>query len=289
MIKLIATDMDGTLLNATQQISEENKQAILEAQSRGVEVVIATGRNYQEARYVLEEAGLSCPMICVNGAEIRTAEGILTAANAISELDAKVAAMKLIEHDIYFEVYTDKGAYTNDKEKSIATLVDIILSANPNLDINEVVKAAGKRFEHGLAHVVDDYEKLFADPTTVIYKFLAFDFETAKLAAVRDELETLEELAISSSGHENLEITSINAQKGIALEVYARSKGIDMSETMALGDNYNDLSMFKRAGRAVAMGNASEIIKAQCAHVTASNLEHGVALAIREVLAEKVQ
>ncbi len=66
--------MDGTLLTATQQITAENREAIRRAQSQGIEVIIATGRSYTEASFVLDAAGLTCPMICANGAEIRSPE-----------------------------------------------------------------------------------------------------------------------------------------------------------------------------------------------------------------------
>src|SRR3954462_12597907 len=93
MIKCIASDMDGTLLNSIQQISEENKQAIIKAQAEGIEFLVATGRSYQEATYVLSEAGLSCPVICVNGAEIRSKEGEVLSSTPISkELARAVAA-----------------------------------------------------------------------------------------------------------------------------------------------------------------------------------------------------
>jgi hydroxymethylpyrimidine pyrophosphatase-like HAD family hydrolase len=91
-------------------------------------------------------------------------------------------------------------------------------------------------------------------------------------------------LEVSSSGHNNLEITHRNAQKGIALETFVKSKGIDISETMAMGDSFNDVSMLERVGRAVAMGNADYEIKTLCDVITATNDEHGVAQAILEVL-----
>lgn len=75
MIKTIAIDMDGTLLNKMQKVSEENKHAIQRAQSEGVEVIIATGRSYVEARFALDEAGIVCPVICVNGAALFTEDG----------------------------------------------------------------------------------------------------------------------------------------------------------------------------------------------------------------------
>ncbi|WP_066072913.1 Cof-type HAD-IIB family hydrolase [Neobacillus soli] len=284
MFKCIASDMDGTLLNSTQKISTENKEAILKAQAQGIEFVVATGRSYQEAIYVLAEAGLSCPIICVNGAEVRSEQGEVLSATPISKQMARAAALKLSENDVYYEVYTDKGAYTVDMDKAISTLVDIVVSANPEVNVQEVRIAAEARLSDGLVHKIDDYEALFANENYQIYKLLAFSFDADRLAAANRALTEFEELAVSASGHENLEITNKQAQKGIALESFANAKGISLAETMAIGDNYNDVSMFEKAGRSVAMGNANYEIKSLCDHITDTNNENGVAKAILEVL-----
>ncbi|WML41721.1 Cof-type HAD-IIB family hydrolase [Neobacillus sp. OS1-2] len=284
MIKMIASDMDGTLLNSVQQISEENRQAILKAQAQGVEFVVATGRSYQEATYVLGEAGLKCPMICTNGAEVRSIEGEILSATPIPKQLAREVAAKLTELDMYFEVYTDKAACTIDADKAVSTLADIILSANPEADRDEIMYAAGARLRDGLVMVVEDYESLFADESVQIYKMLVFSFDGRKLAAAGNALAEFPEIAVSASGDENLEVTNKQAQKGIALETFAKVSGIDISETMAIGDNYNDVSMFERAGRSVAMGNANYEIQALCDVITDTNNEHGVAKAILEVL-----
>ena len=91
-------------------------------------------------------------------------------------------------------------------------------------------------------------------------------------------------MTITTSGHKNLEITNKHAQKGIALEAFTKEKGIGLSETMAIGDSYNDVSMLERVGRAVAMENADFEIKSLCDVITDTNDEHGVAKAILEVL-----
>lgn len=283
-MKCIASDMDGTLLNSVQQISEENKQAILKAQAHGVEFVVATGRSYQEATYVLMEAGLSCPVICVNGAEVRTKEGEIMSSNPLSKELARVVAAKLAENDVYYEIYTDKGAFTVDADKAVSTLVDIIVSANPDADRDEIAYAAGARLRDGLIQTIADYELIFADESLQIYKVLAFSFEASKLKAAGKALEGFTELAVSSSGHENLEITHKDAQKGLALEAFVQARGIDMADTMAIGDSFNDVSMLERAGRSIAMGNASYEIKALCDEITDTNDEHGVAAAILDVL-----
>ncbi|MEH7085979.1 Cof-type HAD-IIB family hydrolase [Neobacillus drentensis] len=284
MIKCIATDMDGTLLNSVQQISLANKEAILKAQSQGVEVVVATGRSYQEATFVLSEAGLTCPVICVNGAEIRSKEGDVLSATPIGKQLAREVAARLTEKDVYFEVYTNQGAFTLDPDKAVSILVDIVMSANPEANQAEIIEAAGARIRDGLIQTIEDYELLFANDQYQIYKFLVFSFDGEKLEAANQALADLEELAIASSGHENLEITNREAQKGIALEAFVKERGIDLAETMAIGDNYNDVSMFEKAGRSVAMGNANYEIKSLCDVITDTNVESGVAKAILEVI-----
>ncbi|TDL72284.1 HAD family phosphatase [Rhodococcus qingshengii] len=284
MIKCIASDMDGTLLNSYQQVSQENKEAILKAQSQGIEVVIATGRSFQEVRFILDEADLHCPVIGVNGAEVRTKEGEILSATPIEKHVAKKAAEKLMEKDIYFEVYTNQGTYSLDPNKAVAIIVDIVVSANPDVIPEDVVERAEARTRNGLVHQVESYDLLFNDEAHQIYKLFGFAIDSDRREAAATALEELTELEVSSSGHNNLEITHRNAQKGIALETFVQSKGIDISETMAMGDSFNDVSMLERVGRAVAMGNADYEIKTLCDVITATNDEHGVAQAILEVL-----
>ncbi|WP_419393234.1 Cof-type HAD-IIB family hydrolase [Cytobacillus praedii] len=284
MIKCIAIDMDGTLLTAAQQITPENLEAIRWAQSKGVVVVIATGRSYREASFVLDAAGLICPMICVNGAEIRSVHKDIISTNALGKSTVRKIAAILDRNKIYFEVYTNKGTFTLDEDKAVSIMVDIYMSANPEADVNEVVKVAEKRITKGLVHKVESYDLLFNNDEYRIYKLLAFSFNQDLLAEAKNELLKVEGLAVSSSGVENLELTSVNAQKGIALKRFAQADGIDMKDTMAIGDNYNDLSMFKLVGLSVAMGNADEEIKAQCDKVTLTNEESGVAKAIWDAI-----
>jgi Cof subfamily protein (haloacid dehalogenase superfamily) len=286
MIKCIATDMDGTLVSGAHIISEENKQAILAAQAIGIEVVVATGRSYEEARFVMEDAGLKCPMLLVNGAEIRTKDGALIGENPIGKAEAIDMARSLKELDIYFEVYTTKGTYTNDREKGLALIVDIFLSINENADRDFVLKASKERFEDGHIHVIDEYDALFQSEEHNILKLLVFSFDEEKLLAANKILECFTNIVVTSSARGNLEVTHKLAQKGVALEQFVKERGISLEETMAIGDNFNDVSMFKRVGRSVAMGNAVEEIKSMCDFVTATNEESGVGKAIMEAMQE---
>jgi Cof subfamily protein (haloacid dehalogenase superfamily) len=280
MIKCIATDMDGTLLDSvSKKITSENRQAIMDAQSEGIEVVISTGRSYDEVNYLLEEAGVACPLILVNGAETRSKDGKVSSTNPLTKGQALEVAKILSDNGIYFEVYTDQGKFTHDREKSVEIILNIVASANDEADIEEAKKFARERA--GRIKEIASYDQLLDEQ---VYKFLAFSFDDKQLAQAVKALEGVADIAVSSSGHGNMEITHIDAQKGVALEWFVASRGISLEETMAVGDSYNDVSMFERVGRAVAMGNADEVIKAKCDFVTATNEESGVAKAIWEVV-----
>ncbi|WP_409303322.1 Cof-type HAD-IIB family hydrolase [Peribacillus sp. SCS-155] len=287
MVKFIATDMDGTLLDPHQKVSKENIEAIERARREGVEVIVATGRSYQEARFALDEANIECPVICVNGAAVFSSKGEVIASNPIQVNTVKAAAEYLEQNGIYFEIYTNKGTYSKDYDRATATIVDIILTANPDLDPLKVTEMARKRVEIGQVKSIPSYDLLFEDPSVEYYKLLVFSPDFQALEEASRVLKQNENLAVTSSGRENLEINSKDAQKGIALEKYIKARGGSMEEVMAIGDNYNDVSMLQRVGRSVAMGNAPLDIQQQCDFVTDTNEENGVANAILLALAEQ--
>ncbi|WP_354958549.1 Cof-type HAD-IIB family hydrolase [Bacillus sp. CECT 9360] len=286
LVKFIASDMDGTLLNKEQKVSMENKEAIERAQKEGVEVIIATGRSYQEARYALDEANIECPVICVNGAVVYTKDGAIAASNPMNPDTVKSVIRYLEGIGIYFEVYTSDGTYTKNYEKSMATLVDILLTANPDLDPIKVTEQARQRVTVSQIKSIEDYENLFSIHELEYYKFLIFSNDFQKLGEAASGLKENTTLAVSSSGRENLEVTNKDAQKGIALEKYVKDRGGSLSDTMAIGDNFNDVSMLERVGRSFAMGNAPSEIKNLCNFITDTNDENGVAKAINKVLNE---
>jgi Cof subfamily protein (haloacid dehalogenase superfamily) len=287
MIQCIATDMDGTLLDPQQKITEENRKALLLAQEMGIEVVVATGRSYKEAVGVLNEAGISCSIIGVNGAEVRDENGTITHTAGLASKEAAEVAKGLEKHGLYYEVYTNKGTYTKSHEMGIEILVNIVSSTNPEFPHDKIREGAEKRFGEGHVETIDDYQVIFDSEDFVVYKLLVFSLDPTLLKKAWENLSSLKGIAVSSSGVDNLEITQVNAQKGIALERFVKEKGLDLANTMALGDNFNDLSMMKVVGRPVAMGNAAEEIKQFCRYQTATNRESGVAKAIYEALGMK--
>lgn len=284
MLRCIATDMDGTLLNSKQEISKQNETALKLAQEKGIEVVVATGRSYYEAATVLEEAKIVCPIICVNGAEIRNAEGEKIYSNPIPADLAKETMDQLNERNYYYELYANSGTYTRDPELGIAVIKDIFQSANPGeIPWLQVEGEARKRFYEGHVKVVDDYGLLVDDPSFELYKILVFNKHNDALQKAGLELEH-PDLAITSSAFGNIEINFTSAQKGIALEAFVSERGISLSETLAIGDQLNDLSMLEVVGTAVAMGNGAAEVKQIAHYITSTNNENGVARAITKYM-----
>jgi len=288
MIRLIAIDMDGTILSPDHSISTRNKQAILAAQSNGIEVVIATGRGFSEAYGPVRDSGLNLSYICLNGAEIRDAFGELISATHIVENDITKITAILDTYKIDYQLYIDTLIYINSIEDQIDTFIQLAEAANQIPDIDKIRQEVMDRVEQGYIRQVDSYNELINQRGNEIYKVFGTSFNRTNLDKARQELQLLPGLAISSSGAGNLEITDINAQKGIAVETYAKSKGISMKVVMVIGDNYNDLSMMVRAGHSVAMGNAPAAIKVACTEITTTNEHDGVGLAIEAILQNQI-
>ena len=287
MIKCIASDMDGTLLNSMEKISEENVRAIKMAQENGVNFIIATGRSYKEARHMLDEAGVNCSVLSLNGAAVYDESGKMIADDPLHIKSVQQVRKVLDEHKLYYEIYTNKGIFTYSKEQSLAILVDILVAAMPNLNPSLIAEKARERFESDFITLIDDYDKLYDIPDLQFYKFLIFSDDDSLLGEISGQLKQSPELAVSSSGPGNLEITNQTAQKGIALSHFVEERNIALSDTMAIGDNFNDCSMFERVGKPVAMGNAPAEIKKLCSEVTLTNDENGVAKAILKAISQQ--
>ena len=287
MIKLIATDMDGTLLNAAHEISQENVDAIKFAQSQGITVAIATGRAFYEANTPVAEADLSVPYICLNGAEVRDESfNIMNTSNLNHELVERIKSI-LDKDDVYYQIYTNRGIYTEDPTRDLDIYLDIAKQAGQEADVEKIKQGIQKRIDNGTLKVVNSYEEIEDIPGELIMKVLAFNPDLEKINAIGAELSAIPSLAISSSSRGNLEITHSDAQKGIALESIANQLNIDLKDVMALGDNLNDVSMLERVGYPVAVENAMPEVKAVAKYVTDTNENSGVGKAIMKLLKEE--
>lgn len=281
MVKLIASDMDGTLLNEKMVISETNAKAILAAQKSGVHFMVATGRGYTEAKPLLEEVGISCPIITLNGAQVYNEDGEIIENIGLSKETVRNILKKINELDLYCEMTTSKGIYSDNKAKRIEAVASLIYKTNPDTSFKMSVVLAAARLEIMNINYVSDYNELLEDESVEILKIITFSEDGPKvLEPLAQELSGTGDLAITASFVNNIEINHAKAQKGLALARAAESLGIHTDDVMALGDNFNDVSMLKVAGYSVAVANAEDGVKAHAKYLTSTNSDNGVAESI---------
>ncbi|MGV3487104.1 MAG: Cof-type HAD-IIB family hydrolase [Tuberibacillus sp.] len=280
-MKLIATDMDGTLLNAEHEISDENIQALKAAADQGIELAIATGRVHYEVDDYLKRAGLSASIIGTNGATVHTKDRALIYS---APLDKKVLIpmiKELQDRKLFFTVFTEEGIYHHAQGTDWLT-EEFERQREKTQTVQDVLRWLSKK-KSNTDLLLNDYKEIEQINKT-IYKLVVFSYESKKLEEARRVLYDEKRFNIVSSGTGNFEVMHPDATKGKALKALAKHMNIPLQETVAMGDNYNDASMIEAAGIGVAMGNAVEPIKEMASMVTKSNLENGVAYAIYQLL-----
>ncbi|MBP0725242.1 HAD family phosphatase [Bacillus sp. RG28] len=276
MTKLIAVDLDGTLLNEENRISDKNLEAIIDAQKNGIEVVVATGRAHFDVKRIFKDTGITTWIISANGATIHKPNGELFHSIPINKEVAIDALSWLEKEGFYYEVSSNHSIYSPQKGQDLLVIeMDRIKSANPDVNIEELQSAAEKQNSQAGFSFIQSYKDIEEDLD--IYNILAFSFHEEKLKKGWSKFETQKELTIVKSANHNFELEHKNASKGNALEILANKLNIELVETAAVGDSFNDLSMLKIAGRSAAMGNANEEIKNACKEITLTNDEDGVA------------
>lgn len=284
MVKLIAIDMDGTLLTPEHSITPRTILAINKALEQDIQVVIATGRAFYEAHAIVSEYDLNIPYICLNGAQIRNEqhevmENYPMNYNLISEV-----ADVFKSEDVFYQVYTDKAIYTTSIERDIDIFIELAEQSGGGSDVEKIRRLMRERLAKTSLKEVSNYREIYEQEDEQVLKFLAASANKPKLVRTKNYLNEIDQLAVSASSYGNIEVTRKGAQKGIALEKMAADLDVDLKDTMAIGDNLNDISMLKRVGTAVAMGNATTEVKAIADIVTGTNIEDGVAVAIENVL-----
>lgn len=289
MIQLIVSDMDGTLLDNKLTVSEGNQLAIQAAEENGIKFMVATGRGYTEAVPALTEAGISCPMISVNGAQTYDKNGQLIDSIGIDKKDIREILAFTKANGLYTELVMSSGVYSNDKLQYVETLTHLLKTTNPHTSYKMALVLALGRMDQFNMNYVDEYEEVLADDKDLALKVLVFSNQgQTELQSVRNEFGTDSQLVITSSFFNNIEINHVDAQKGIALERVAKKLNIPMEKVMSIGDNFNDVSMLKRTGVSFAMANAEDGVKERAKYMTASNSEDGVAEAIYRCINEKL-
>lgn len=289
MIKLIASDMDGTLLDAQMNISEENAAAIRYANDLGIEFMVATGRNYQEARSALDAANIDCAMITLNGAQVFDKDGQSLFTVPIPTEQVAYIFEILDANQIYYEVSTSQGLFSDQQTRRIESFASMIAEHMPHLTYKMAIAMASAKLELLKIHYIDDIHDLLKRKDLEFLKIICVHPEGPKiLGPVGKEIDALGDLAVTSSGSNNIEINHKNAQKGIAVAHVAQERGVALRDVMTIGDNFNDASMLQLAGVSFAMGNAAVEIKEYAKYVTETNVDSGVGKAIMQAIKEEL-
>lgn len=261
-IKLVAVDMDDTLLDGTLQVSPRTCEAIRKAQEQGVVVTIATGRMFSSALPFAHQLNIEVPIITYNGGMVRYPSS------------KEMVYHEFIEGEVgnrIVELFRQRGWYLQSYMNDELYVVE------------RCDKAKG-------------YEKLAGIQAVAVGdEFYSMKHEATKMLSIAEPHEIQEiqrvvnkefsgKIFAATSKATYLELTHPSVNKGHALEMLATKLGIRREEIMAIGDSNNDYPMIEYAGFGVAMGNASERVKAIAQAVTAHNNAHGVAEAIEKYI-----
>jgi Cof subfamily protein (haloacid dehalogenase superfamily) len=271
MIRLIALDVDGTLLDSRWQVPEVNRAAIREATARGIEVALVTGRRFDFARPVIDQIDSPLTLIVSGGAVVKTRDG-------------RTLVHHLLPREIAREVLDDTRPHRSatalvfDRPRAAQVVHEGLGTDDPHR------QAYFDRNVDFIQEVRPLEDALTEDPIQVMF--------SGRFLQMRSIVETLRErpvsarISIALTEYESrdfsiVDVNRLGSTKGAAIEQLAAARGIDRCEIMAVGDNLNDLEMLRAAGLPVVMGNAVGALKQLGWPVTLSNDEGGVAAAIR--------
>ncbi|MGI6144881.1 MAG: HAD family hydrolase [Clostridia bacterium] len=252
-IKLIAIDLDDTLLRDDLTISKRSKENIRKVIAKGITVTLATGRMFAAAFPYAKELGLNVPLITYQGAMVKCVNGELIHHRPLPLDIAQEVADYVRAHDYHLNVYVDDVLYM-EQDSPEARHYETITRVSPNY--------------------VESFDKLWADPTKLVV--LA---EDSRIKSLAKELEPRfgHILNIIRTLPGMLEITHKKATKSNALKALAKSLGFGLENVMAIGDSPNDIEMVQDAGFGVAMENSIPLLKEKADYITLSNNDDGVA------------
>lgn len=268
-IRLIATDLDGTLLDQNRQISPRTARVLRACQEKGVEIMFASGRSFEAVRPFALGAGLTaCRVLSCNGSRLdKTPCGPILFEDNLPEALAREAAGRLVEAGLYTECYSDEHIY-------MANRVPLPTRHHkPGLNAD------------GTVEFIDDAARLLNEGPKKARKLIVFTDKAADIEKARALLQDLP-VSLSQSGGDNLEIMREGAGKGRAIAWYAATRGIAKDGIMAFGDQTNDLDMLLAAGWPVAMENAVDEVKRRARLIAPRHDEDGVARVLEQYVLE---
>jgi Cof subfamily protein (haloacid dehalogenase superfamily) len=273
-VRLIAIDIDGTLLDSKAQISQANLDALRRARAAGVEIALVTGRRHRFALPIAESLGFDLWIISSNGAVTRSTNGESFHRDLMPQATARKICRRMHEFRDHMVITFDRegmGAIVCENHKHLYGVIQRWMEKNaPYIEyVSPIEKVLTE----------DPIQAMFCGPVEMMQRaqqrLLDCDF-ASEIMVLRTQYD-YRDLTI-------VDILNAGCSKGHALERWATWRGIDRSEVMAIGDNYNDVEMLTFAGHPVIMGNASDDLKQNGWTITLHNDESGVAAAIEQVL-----
>ncbi len=277
-IKLIALDVDGTLINKTRHVSRENKKAIDKAREKGIIVTLVTGRHFKEVSFLCRELNIDHHIVCCNGAHVCTGiSGQLLSKDVVPK-DIVLPITESIEDssDFFIHYLEDTVLVQKDFKKKLQYMkVDKIRSLKDLIGLKNWFKELNY-IKPKLVPRAYDYIKESAEDLLV--------FTIKSNENIFKELQKTygEEVDLVYVTSDFFDITPKGINKYTGLEKIMELYNIKETEVMAIGDHLNDLEMIKHAGIGVAMGNSPTPVKEVATWVTTTNDEDGVALAFRK-------
>lgn len=264
MIKMLVLDIDGTIIKKDFTYSLALKDSLLKLQDNGVKVVIATGRMHHGAVPLIKELGLNTPAVSYQGGMVRNwnENDDILYSKRMSAQQAKKVIDYFRSQNVHINAYSQDKLFVEQDDELIKEYVT-----------NRYVQY----------HVLDNLEEL---DLSKLNKLLGIEPDAKKMERVVSDLTEMfkDELFIVKSMHHYCEVTHPEATKGKAIEFLCKYWNIDISETMAIGDNDNDIDMIKTAHIGVAMGNGTPNLKAAADFVTKSVEDDGVVYAIEKFI-----
>jgi Cof subfamily protein (haloacid dehalogenase superfamily) len=271
-VRLIALDIDGTLLDSEWKLPEANRSAIAEATRRGIEVALVTGRRYDFAMPIARKLDAPLTMIVSNGALVRTPDG----KTHLRHLLPRGTAERVLHTTL---PWREGAGVVFDRPRENQLVLEVIDTDDP---IRSAYYQRNKEFI-GQAKPLE--RCLTEDPIQVMLSGKVQPMRAAE-AALR-AAPFVETFGVAVTTYESRDFSMIDilnprCSKGAALEEWAAVRGFAREEVMAIGDNHNDLEMLSFAGIPVVMGNGVPELKGFGWHQTGTNDENGVAVAIEQ-------
>lgn len=287
MIKLIVSDMDGTLFNSNQEISPYNLAAIQNARKNGVQFMIATGRSMETMQPTIDKYELQCSLILMNGAEVRDENhNIITTMN----IDEKVLpdiTKRLEEMGYIPEITTNDGVQmcgTMEQMELTMGYRMMCLDRTHTLTLEKAIELGKDSVFMNVLTRNESLDELLAK-NLEMRKIIVFNPDRDINDKNREQLiKEFPHLSIVSSYPENIEINAKKAKKGLALEVAIEKLGFKKDEVAVFGDGLNDISMFELFPNSFAPMNAEPEVKQKAKEIIPSNNDDGVGKKINELL-----